>query len=324
MNKSVIVTGGAGYIGSVLSELLIKSGYKVLCLDNLMYGEIKPILCLWGIPKYSFLNCDITNYKYLDDILEQNKPYAIVHLAAIVGDPACKNRPKLAMKVNLRASIYLITKAIEREIPRFIFASTCSNYGKQEGFVNENSPLSPVSLYAKLKVKVENTILDTEKIDGFYPTILRFATAYGLSHRMRFDLTINEFTKELFNGRTLQVFGEQFWRPYCHVKDIARAVLLVLDSPKEKIAYKTFNVGCNKENYTKKMVVGKILKQIPNGKVQYVHKEEDPRDYRVNFDKIKHLGFHTTKTIGDGIEEIIDFLKTGKFSNTEDRRYYNS
>jgi len=192
-------------------------------------------------------------------------------------------------------------------------------------YVDEKSPLSPVSLYAELKVKFENYLLhEVEKGESFCPASLRFSTVYGLSPRMRFDLTVNEFTKELALGKELLVFGEQFWRPYCHVKDFSRAFSTVLKARKDKVAYQVFNVGATKENYTKQMIVEKIRKQIPEAKIKYVHKEEDPRDYRVNFDKIqKELGFEVSKTVPDGIQEVKEIVSSGIIKDPEDQRYYN-
>ena len=193
------------------------------------------------------------------------------------------------------------------------------------GYVNESSPLEPVSLYAELKVKFEKVILsEIDKNDYFSPTSLRFATIHGVSPRMRFDLTVNEFTKELVLGRELEVYGEQFWRPYCHVYDIARAVELVLSSDEKKVAYNVFNVGASNQNYQKLMLIEEIKKFIPDANVKYVRKEEDPRDYRVSFEKIKReLGFNITRTVPEGIAEIIRVIREGFISNPDYGKYKN-
>tara|TARA_B100000941_G_C28328340_1_gene460259 strand:- start:262 stop:786 length:525 start_codon:yes stop_codon:yes gene_type:complete len=163
-----------------------------------------------------------------------------------------------------------------------------------------------------------------KKIESFSPTSLRFSTVYGLSKRMRFDLTVNEFTKDLVLGKELVVFGEQFWRPYCHVKDFSNAFITVLNSPYEKVAYNVFNVGDTKENYTKQMLVNEIKKLVPNSKVKYVAKNEDPRDYRVNSDKIKkELGFKITMTVPDGIMEIKRVIQEKLIQDPENQKYYN-
>jgi nucleoside-diphosphate-sugar epimerase len=324
----VLVTGGAGYGGSILIRQLIQNGYQVVCLDNLRYGG-RSLIEVWDNRAFEFSKTDINDYEAVDQILAKYDYLAIIHLAAIVGDPACKLEPELAVRTNRDASVHLLDKALQLEIPRFIFASTCSNYGKMvdsNGMVDETAPLAPVSLYATLKVEFESQLLHRDgKVERFCPTALRFATVYGLSPRMRFDLTVNEFTKELALGRELVVFGEQFWRPYCHVSDYARAILAVLNACEDQVAYAVFNVGDTSQNYTKKMIVEELLRQIPAGKVQFVQKEEDPRDYRVNFQKIKQsLGFNISKTVPDGIRDILTCIRAGLIENPDDQRYYNT
>lgn len=325
--KKILLTGSAGYIGSVLVRTLLEEKYQVFAIDNLMYGG-ESLLNYLHNPFFKFLKIDITDYNSIKRLFSENNFDAVVHLAAIVGDPACAKNKKLAYEVNLNGSLNLLECSIKYGVRRFIFASTCSNYGKmskEDNYVDENYPLAPVSLYAELKVKVENIILhEIEKKYDFCPTCLRFATVYGLSPRMRFDLTVNEFTKELALGRELEVFGEQFWRPYCHVIDIANAIKIVLKADKEKVAYNVFNVGDTSENYQKKMLVEEIQKFIPNAKIKYVYKAEDPRDYRVSFEKIKNtLGFKITKRVPDGILEILNAISWGFFQDPDLGMYYN-
>jgi nucleoside-diphosphate-sugar epimerase len=210
-----------------------------------------------------------------------------------------------------------------------VFASTCSNYGKMmgDGYVTEQSPLRPVSLYAELKVAFEETLLKTPVRKDFAPTSLRFSTVYGLSPRMRFDLTVNEFARELTLGRKLQIFGEQFWRPYCHVDDLARAVVLTLESPPEKTRQQVFNVGDTRENYTKKMIVEefyRLFPETPRELITYIQKLEDPRDYRVDFSKIgSALGYAITKRLPDGLREIHCLLRNGILSDPDSKRFRN-
>jgi nucleoside-diphosphate-sugar epimerase len=327
-NNIVLVTGGAGYGGSVLIRYLIQNGYRVVCLDNLRYGG-RSLIEVWDNQAFEFSKTDITDDKAVDQILEKYEYLAIIHLAAIVGDPACKLEPELAVRTNRDASVHLLDKARQAKMRRFIFASTCSNYGKMvdaNGMVDETAPLAPVSLYAALKVEFENQLLHRDgKAEGFCPTALRFSTVYGLSPRMRFDLTVNEFTKELALRRELVVFGEQFWRPYCHVRDYGRAILTVLKAAEEQVAYAIFNVGDSSQNYTKKMIVEELLRQIPDGKVRFISKEEDPRDYRVNFQKIKQaLGFNISRTMPEGMREVLSSIRAGIIENPDDQRYYNT
>ena len=325
--KNILVTGGAGYIGSVLSTQLCDNKFNVTCVDKLLFNN-QAIDHLINRKNFEFHNCDINNYDDLRKILNNKKYYAVIHLAAIVGDPACKMYEEEAKKTNLEASKWLINECINNNIERFIFASTCSNYGKMRdnfSYVNEESPLKPLSLYAQLKVEIEKYILnEIDKKNNFSPTVLRFSTVYGHSYRMRFDLTVNEFSKELANKKELLVFGEQFWRPYCHVDDFANAYISILNTTKDKVAYNVFNVGDTSENYTKKMLIKIISEILPDSKLNFVKKNEDPRDYRVNFDKIKNeLGFKISKKVPDGVKEILSLIAKGHYKNTEDQKYYN-
>jgi nucleoside-diphosphate-sugar epimerase len=331
-DTTILITGGAGYIGSALTTLLLNQGYYVRGLDNLSFGGAG-FAAHFPYPNFEGLYGDICNENDVDQALQGVD--AVVHLAAIVGDKACRQDRLVAIEVNKKASEMLCQKAIAQKVKRFVFASTCSNYGAMDptvsvgderGYVNETSPLFPLSHYAELKVEFENYLLSLGLAD-FAPTCLRFATAYGLSARQRFDLTLNEFTKELVMGRRLEVYGEQFWRPYCHVVDLARACQMVLEADFSRIAYQAFNVGDTQENYQKKTLVELILKELPGGRaqVEYVPREEDPRDYRVNCDKIKtQLGFSVTRRVPDGIKEIILGITSGQIANPDHPIYRNT
>jgi nucleoside-diphosphate-sugar epimerase len=256
---------------------------------------------------------------------------AIVHLAAIVGDPACARDPATANEVNLEGTRALVAEAAAAGVERLIFASTCSNYGRMADPtvpVDEDAALAPVSLYAEQKVEIETLLLAdggaSSPHDGLQPTCLRFATVYGVAPRMRFDLTVNEFARDLWADRDLEVFGEQFWRPYVHVRDAGRAVAGVLDAPSELVAGEVFNVGRSGENYRKLDLVEEIRRQVDTGRVSFVHRDEDPRDYKVSFGKIQsQLGFETLMTVPDGIAEVIDSLSAGTFADPFAARYRN-
>ncbi|MBO4874552.1 MAG: NAD(P)-dependent oxidoreductase [Bacteroidales bacterium] len=322
--KRVLISGGAGYIGSVLVKLLLDEGYKVRVIDILRFGG-EAIVELLNNDNFEFVKGDIRKEEDLRKALK-DVDYA-VNLAAIVGDPACAKEPDLARSTNVDGARLFYTLANELGVKKFIMASTCSNYGKMDdpnAYVNEDSKLAPVSLYAETKVEVEKYLLSQPKYNVCKPTCLRFSTVYGLSPRIRFDLTVNEFTKELAMGRELVVFGEQFWRPYCHVVDLCRGVIAVLKADDELVAYDVFNVGCTDENYTKQMIVYEIRKQLPDAKVKYVQKNEDPRDYRVSFDKIwQRLGFKITKTVPDGIRQIITVVQNGFLNDPDEKKYKN-
>lgn len=322
--KKVLVTGGAGYIGSVLVRLLLKQNYYVRVLDNLSFGG-EAIVELLNDENFDFVKGDIRNK---EDLVKAMKDIDYVaHLASIVGDPACAVNPELTKDVNLNGAKLTYDTANEMGVKSFIFASTCSNYGKMKdsnAFVDETSELAPVSLYAETKVEFENYLLSQDKNNKTKPTCLRFATVYGLSPRVRFDLTVNEFTKELALERELVVFGEQFWRPYCHVIDLSRGVITAIESDEEKVAFNVFNVGDTNENYQKQMIVDEIKKQLPNSKIKYVKRDEDPRDYRVSFEKIKNvLGFKITKTVPEGISQFIQVIQDGFINNPDDQKYKN-
>lgn len=321
----ILVTGGAGYIGSLLVRLLLNEGHNVHVADQLLFGG-EAILDLLNDDHFSFTKADVRDQATMTELVK-NKD-AVVHLAAIVGDPACAKAPELARSTNLTASKQLYELARAAGVQRFVFASTCSNYGKMEdpnAMVDENSPLRPVSLYAETKVAFEKFLLEQDRESSCKPTCLRFSTVYGLSPRPRFDLTVNEFTKELALERELVVFGEQFWRPYCHVKDLARSVVLVLNAPAEKVAFDVFNVGDTDENYQKQMIVEAIVRELPEAKINYVQKDEDPRDYRVSFRKIQQqLGYAVTLTVPDGIRQVLKTVREGFYQNPDDAKYRNS
>jgi nucleoside-diphosphate-sugar epimerase len=322
--KKVLVTGAAGYIGSVLVRFLLEKGYQVAGFDALYFGG-ESLLGVYNHPNFKFFKGDLRNEK--DTLSALNDVDAVVHLAAIVGDPACAKQPELANEINWTATKNLFDLSVEsNQVKRFIFASTCSNYGKMEGdgYVNEDSPLRPVSLYAELKVRFEKYLLESKTRDDFIPTALRFSTVYGLSPRMRFDLTVNEFIREVAFGRELVIFGEQFWRPYCHVEDLALSCVKILESPADKVNHNVFNVGDTKENYQKKMIADEILKIVPDAKIKYVQKQEDPRDYRVDFTKIQEeLGFRITKTVPQGLREIYEILNYGLLTDPFSDKYKN-
>jgi len=320
---AVVVTGGAGYIGTPLCLNLVAAGWRVRALDSLLHGqsEIAETLERAGV---ELIRGDVRDPQARERALKGAR--AVVHLAAIVGDPACARDPALSAEVNVEGTRSLVRDASRLGVSRFVFASTCSNYGRMADPttpIDETGVLAPVSLYAEQKVQMEKVLLEADA-PGLEPTCLRFATIYGVAPRMRFDLTVNEFTRDLWADRRLEVFGEQFWRPYVHVHDAGRAVGIVLDAPSEQVAGNVFNVGRSGENYRKLDLVQEIRKLTDRGEVEFVHRDEDPRDYKVSFDKIRAvLGFETEMTVPDGIAEVLDALGQNRFGDPFDARYRN-
>jgi nucleoside-diphosphate-sugar epimerase len=191
-------------------------------------------------------------------------------------------------------------------------------------YVDEESELSPVSLYAETKVAVEMALLKSRDNNGWSPTPLRFATIYGVSPRMRFDLTVNEFTLEMLTRKHLKVFGEQFWRPYVHVRDAGRGIVMVLQSPTAKVAGRVFNVGATDQNFQKQQLVELIQPYAPDAVVEFVPKTEDPRDYRVSFSRIAgELGFETSRSVPQGIAEIARLVSERIIGEFDHSRYRN-
>lgn len=305
----LLVTGCAGYVGSVVVHELLSRGHSVRGYDNLMYGG-EAMLGFWSNPAFEFTKGDVRDAPAVRAALDGCD--GIVHLAAIVGDPACKREPELARSTNLDGSIVMIEAAKDARVTRFIFASTCSNYGRMsdpDKFVDETSELSPVSLYAETKVAIENIVTDPSRMGDVCGTSLRFSTVYGVSPRMRYDLTVNQFAREAWKDRKLVVFGEQFWRPYIHVRDMARGVAAVCDAPVDAVRSEVFNVGSTGENYTKKMIVDRLRGMVPGLTVDYVTQNDDPRDYRVSFAKIESaLGFTVSRTVPEGLKEILSLV----------------
>ena len=320
----ILITGGAGYIGSTLAPLLLAEGHQVRVMDRLDHGG-ETLLGVWANPNFEFLHGDIRDPKSVSAAIAGVN--AVVHLAAVVGDPACARQPDLARAINLDAALALIEESRRAGVQRFVFASTCSNYGKMKdpnSYVDEDSELTPVSLYAQTKVAVEKALLATGNSPSWSATPLRFATVFGTSPRMRFDLTVNEFTMEMLVKKKLVVFGEQFWRPYIHARDAARGIKLVLESDSAKVAGRVFNVGATDQNFQKKQLVELIRPHAPDAVVEFVHKTEDPRDYRVSFTRIqKELGFQISRTVIQGIEEVAGLVNSRIITDFDSGKYRN-
>lgn len=321
----ILVVGGEGYIGSVLVKYLLDHNINVTSIDSLIYDQKQNNKTYVNDKNYKFYNIDIRSKEISNiDFSIYDK---IIILAGLVGDPITKKYPHLSNIINEESILNLIQLIQKREEHHIIFVSTCSNYGliNENIYASETHELKPLSLYAKSKVKIENYLLNSPNANS---TILRFATAFGLSERMRFDLTLNEFTKDLYLDTELVVYDPDTWRPYCHVMDFARLILLVSNSPLESVNKEVFNAGSDLNNYTKRDVINAIQKQLnKNVKIKFLDKGNDPRNYKVNFNKVKSkLGFNTSFSLADGISEIINYVENNKdienFTENKFGNYY--
>jgi len=318
--EKVLVTGGAGYLGSILVRKLLQKGYKVRVLDNLLHGG-ESILEFYLYSDFEFLRGEIRDPTVLAKSI--NDVDAVIHLAAIVGDQACNLNTTATLQINYVSTKNLIEVCKSRQVNRFIFASTCSVYGHSKDLSSENSPLDPLSLYAKSKLLSEKAILNS--VDGnFYPTILRMATIYGASLRMRFDLVVNIMTAKAVEERKIQVFGGNQWRPNVHVNDAAEAFIKVLEAPIDIVKGEIFNVGSNDQNY-QIITIGEIVRKcIPEADLEIHEANVDPRDYRICFDKISNtLKYNVKKKIEDGVLEVKNILEDKVIEDYKDSKYNN-
>ena len=318
MKKKVLVTGGAGYIGSFVVDLLLKQNYSVCVLDNLTFGD-DGIKEFYDNANFEFIKGDIKNIK--DVVRAMEGVSIVIHLAAIVGDPASQIDEAETLTVNYYATKFLVELSIERKIEHFIFASTCSVYGASDGqIIDETSVLNPVSTYATTKIKSEELI--TSYKDQLPTTILRLSTIYGLSKRMRFDLVVNILTAKAFFENKFDIYDGEQWRPLLHAKDAARAFVICATSP-VKLSGEAFNVGSD-EASLQISDIGKLVKrEFPDAEVSFFENKVDRRSYNVTFKKIQsEFGFKLTKNIFDGIDEIKKFLKSNDIDYT-DKKYYN-
>lgn len=292
----VLVTGGAGYVGSVLVPSLLERGHKVRVLDNLTFGGNGLIRCCLD-PNFEFIKGDVRDPEAVRDAIWDAD--AIVHLAAIVGYPACKKSPQLAEEVNLGGTANLDKARSKGQM--VIFASTGSNYGHvEEGMCTEETPLNPLSLYGVTKTEAEKRLLDSGNV-----VVYRFATAFGLSPRLRLDLMVNDFVYQAVVNHQLIVYEKHFRRTFIHVQDMARSFLFAIDHAGQ-MKDGIFNVGSDSENLTKEDVALMIREKIK----YFLHfaeigTDEDQRNYAVDFSRIRNLGFELETPVEKGIDELM-------------------
>ncbi|MFN8400393.1 MAG: NAD(P)-dependent oxidoreductase [Anaerolineales bacterium] len=329
-DRHILVTGGAGYIGSLLTSELLRQNYRVTLLDSLLFGG-ESILPFMGHPNFHFIKSDVTENRAIKDAVKRDwqKPDAVIHLAGIVGFPACQAVGKqVAWKYNVEATKMVFEQSADLGVERFVFASTYSNYGYSEDGkpVTEETPLHPQSLYAETKIAAEEYLL-SQKDATCAPLLFRFATLYGLSPRTRFDLIVNQFVLEAFTKRQLIIYQRGYSRSFVHIRDVVRGVIMGLEAEQSKVRGQVFNLGAESGNYSKNDIVKFVLKRMPETIVEYKDLTfgGDMRDVTVSFEKIRRvLGFETTLNIDDGVREVLFALKSGLIKNPTDDRYRNA
>jgi nucleoside-diphosphate-sugar epimerase len=324
-NKIVLVTGGAGYIGSCVTRHFLNKGLKVIVVDNLLFDPTS-IMSFMGYKNYKFYKGDINDTNFIKNIFNENKIDYVIHLAAIVGENACKKDKNLTKKVNIDGTKSIFNISNEYKVKKFIFFSTCSSYGIQDTGIlaHENSPLNPISLYAESKIGMEEYITSNSNSDTKY-TILRPSTVHGPSPRMRFDLIVNHIVKDSVIFKKVDIYGGSLWRPLMWVGDAARAVYKVLSDASKISENNVYNMGNNGFNL-RKIEIAEILKNkfLHDLKINEHGKDADLRSYKVDFSKIeKDLSFKHEKTIDAAMEELIFIYKSKIFLNYNSKKFRN-
>jgi nucleoside-diphosphate-sugar epimerase len=349
--RHVLITGGAGYIGSLLTGVLLQRGYHVTVADDLLFGG-ESLLGYWHHPNFHFIKGDVCDSDIFSRLNSFHNPQsaspnvsAVVHLAAIVGFPACQAVGKqVAWRYNVESVQRAFEWAEQVGAERFVFSSTYSNYGlgKDGRPVTEESPLYPQSLYAETKIAAEEWLLGqsggrattshelsamSRGASRCASLIFRFATLFGVSPRTRFDLIVNQFVLEALTKRELIIYQRGYSRSFVHVRDVVEGIVLGLSAPLEKIRGQVFNLGSDSGNYTKDEIVRLVMKHVDGLKV--THKDlsfgGDMRDITVSFAKIHgELGFAPALSVEDGVVEVRDALQLGLIKDAADPRYRNA
>lgn len=317
--QRVVLLGAAGYVGSVLTHRLVESGRSVAVLDRLDFG-LGSLAGVLDKPNFELVRGDFRDRELVRRTISGAD--AVVHLGAIVGDAACALDEPETVAVNYDAAVQVADSCRRLGVPRLLFASTCSVYGAADHIVDETSALHPVSLYARTKIDAENRLLEMRD-ERFHPVILRLGTAFGWSPRPRFDLVVNLLTaKAHFEGRAVIFNGDQ-WRPFVHVRDIARSFEVVIGAPASSISGEVYNVGANRMN-RRLSDLGRVLqKRFPDARV-LEQSTPDRRDYRVDFSKIEcRLGFRSRTSLTAGIDEMRRALQGGTVKDYRFEVYHN-
>ncbi len=326
----VVITGGAGYIGSFLTGELLRLGMQVTVIDDLIYGG-ESLVAYLAHPNFHFAKANVIEPRAIRANLppEWDKPSALVHLAAIVGFPACQSVGRqVAWRYNVEATERVFEQAVQLGVKRMIYASSYSNYGLSPNGtpVTEDSPLTPQSLYAETKIAAERFLIG-QSDTSCAPLIFRLATLYGLSPRPRFDLIINQFVLEAYTKRELLIYQRGYSRSFVHIHDAVRGIIMGLGASQDKAHCQIYNLGSENGNYTKDQIVSLVLKRLPETIVSYKDMTfgGDMRDISVSYEKIqRELGFQTRLTPDDGIREVLHAIRTGLISDPSDQRYRNA
>jgi len=319
----VLLVGGAGYIGTHVVGDLLAANYRVRVLDRLIHGR-EPLQEFLGDRRFELIEGDVTDIVKLVEGMKDAS--AVVHLAGLVGDPACAVDEAFTRHANVIATRMVKEVALSVGVGRFVFASSCSVYGATDRTVCEDDALNPVSLYARTKIDSERELLDAPR-DGFHPTILRFATVFGHSRRPRFDLVANLFTAQAMTDGLVTVTGERQWRPFVHVQDLSRAILLALRADPRVTSRRIFNVGDDRMNMTIGQLadlVGDVVARERPVRIVRTPDAADARNYAVRFDRIRSvLGFEASVSMREGVEEIVHEFKRGTYGDYRSPCYSN-
>jgi nucleoside-diphosphate-sugar epimerase len=323
--RTVLVVGGAGYVGSILVTRLLEAGARVRVLDQLIYDNGFSLAHLLDDERLTLTRGDLRDAGTFAEVAKGATD--VVLLASLVGDPICKKYPDFARAVNVDGTKQIIDSLDSLGVERFVFTSTCSNYGihTSDSLATEESELNPQSLYARTKIEIEEHLLGGGAPSDTTATVLRIATAYGLSPRMRFDLTVSQFAYELASGGSLLVYDADTWRPYCHVRDIAKAIMTALSAPGELVRGEVFNVGDTGQQFTKRMIVEEVQSRIGDVDVEYREGDTDPRNYRVSFAKIaERLGFTCDETVQRYLGSLTEAVRANVFPDVRGNNRYGN
>lgn len=321
-NKKILVTGGAGYLGSILVPMLLEKNYRVHVMDTFYFGK-NPIESHLSNPNLKVTEMDIAHHENIPDLFDGVD--AVIHLSGLSNDPSGDLDPNLTIQTNFLATMSLARRAKAEGIKRFIFISSCSVYGASGAkFLDEQSDVGPVTLYALSKLQCENALFPMAD-SKFSVTALRFATLFGYSPRMRFDLAVNVMAKRALQGKSIILNGDGTqYRPFLHVKDASRAVITVLEEDSNIVNKQVFNVGNSDLNFVIKDLVPLIANHFKDSKIEKIDQNKDNRSYRVSFKKFEKIcSFKCLYDIKHGLKEIEEAVNSRKLENMDDSKYYN-